>query len=133
MKCYLTLLSLYLVSALAFADEPYPWELLKDRKFRESYYAILGKKKDEKWLSTLSGPSTPVRKVTVLDVEYVFIQSCKPHECDSHNIVVIYSPKSLRTYAKLVEEGAASKLGNPSTEISAALDKLYDEEFGTSN
>ena len=133
MKRSVIFLSLYLMSVLAFADEPYPWELLKDRKFRESYYAMLGNKKDEKWLSTLSGPSTPARKVTILDVEYWFIHSCKPHECDSHNIVVIYSPKSLRTYGKLVEEGAVSKLGNPSTEIGAALDKLYDEEFGTNN
>ena len=114
------------------AEQPYPWELLKDRKFRDDYYAMLGEKVHEKWLSTLSGPSTPARKVTVLDVEYLFIQTCKPHACDSNNIVIIYSPTSLRIYGKLVEEGAISKLGNPSTEISAALERLYDEEFGSS-
>ena len=94
---------------------------------------MLGKKVDEKWLSTLSGPAEPAKKVTILNAEYLFIHSCKPHDCDSHNIVIIYSPTSLRIYGKLVEEGAMSKLGNPSTEISTALDRLYDEEFGTNN
>jgi hypothetical protein len=92
---------------------------------------MLGEKVHEKWLSTLSGPSTPARTVTILDVEYLSLQSCKPHACDSNNIVIIYSPSSRRIYGKLVEEGAISKLGNPCTEISAALERLYDEEFGT--
>lgn len=129
MKRALIFLGLYLISTLVIA-EPYPWELLKDRKFRNAYYAMLGKKTDEKWLSTLSGPAESAKKVTILNVEYLFIHSCKPHDCDSHNIVIIYSPTSFSIYGKLVEEGVISKLGNPSTEISAALDRLYDEEFG---
>jgi hypothetical protein len=132
MKRSLIFLSLYLISTLVVA-EPYPWELLKDRKFREPYYAMLGKKTDEKWLSTLLGPAEPAKKVTILDVEYLFIHSCKPHDCDSHNIVIIYSPTSFSIYGKLVEEGVISKLGNPGREISAALDRLYDDEFGTTN
>ena len=133
MKRFLIFLTLCLIPTLGIAEEPYPWELMKNRKFREHYNALLGKKIGEKWLATLSGPAEPAKKVTIVDGDYLFIHSCKPHDCDTHNIVIIYSPTSSSMYAKLVEEGAPSKLGNPSTEISAALDKLYDEEFGTNN
>jgi hypothetical protein len=124
MKRCVTFLGLYLISTLALAAEPYPWELIKDRTFRESYHKILGEKVHEKWLSTLSGPSTPAQKVTILGVEYLSLHSCKPHDCGSNNIVIIYSPKPVRIYAKLVEEGAISRLGKPSPEIAAALDRL---------
>jgi hypothetical protein len=132
MKRSITFLSLYFISTLVLAEQ-YPWELLKeDSKFRKSYHAMLGKKVHEKWLATLSGPSTPVTKVTVLDVEYLYLHSCKPHDCGENNIVIIYSPKSLRIYGKLVEQGAITKLGKPSKEIGTELDRLYDEQFGNS-
>jgi inhibitor of lysozyme (Ivy) len=133
MKLALTLFSLCLMSDLALAEGPYPWDLLKDRKFRDAYYTMLGKKRSEKWLSALSGPSEPAKKITISDTEYLFVHSCKAHECDSHNIVIIYSPTLLRMYGKLGEDGALSTLGKPSTEISATLDKLYNDEFGDTN
>jgi hypothetical protein len=133
MKRALTFLSLCLISNLALAAETYPWDLLKDRKFRDAYHLMLGKKSNETWLSTLAGPAEPAKKITISDAEYLFMHSCKAHECNSHNIVIIYSPTLLRVYGKLGEDGAVSTLGNPSAEISAALDKLYNEEFGNTN
>ena len=114
---------------MAFA-EPYPWELLKNDKFRKPYYAMLGEKTGEKWLSTLNGPSTPAKRSPISGVEYLVIQSCKPHDCDTHNILIIYSPVSHDIYAKLVEDGKITMLGKPSVEISSALNRLYEEEFG---
>jgi hypothetical protein len=119
-----------LLSNRAFAEEPYPWELMKDQQFSKAYHAILGGKAGEKWLSTLSGPSTPATKSSILGVEYLVLQSCKPHDCGEHNILIIYSPASHAVYAKLVEEGKATILGKPSAEISSALNRLYEEQFG---
>lgn len=126
----LILLTLCCLTSMAFAEEPYPWELMKDQQFRKAYHAILGEKAGEKWLSTLNGPSTPATRSSILGVEYLVLQLCKPHDCGEHNILIIYSPASHAVYAKLVEEGKASILGKPSGEISSALHRLYNEQFG---
>ena len=114
----------------AWAAETYPEDLLKDAKFRKAYHAMLGPKKAVKWLAALSGPAEPPKKVTEAGEEYLFFHICKAHDCNVHNMVVLYSAATSRCYAKLSENGKASKLGNPSAPISAALDRLYQEQFG---
>ena len=117
-------------ATVAWAAETYPEDLLKDAKFKKAYHEMLGAKKSVKWLAALSGPATPPKKVTEAGGEYLFFHICKAHECNVHNIVVLYSASTSRCYAKLSEDGKVSKLGNPNAQISAALDKHYQEEFG---
>jgi len=133
MKLAFLFFNLCLISTLTFAEESYPWDLLKDPKFRDAYRAMLGEKSKQKWLSTLSGPAEPAKKITIAGAEYMWMHSCKAHDCDTHNIVIIYSPASAHAYAKLSEEGAVSILGNPNAEIKAGLDKLYNDEFSNTN
>ena len=121
------------VATVAWAAETYPEDLLKDPKFRKAYHAMLGEKKAVKWLATLSGPAEPPKKVTEAGGEYLFFHICKAHDCNVHHIVVLYSASTSRCYAKLSEAGKVSKLGNPSAQVSPALDRLYQEQFGEIN
>jgi hypothetical protein len=130
MKRSYVVLAFCCLAQMALAEEPYPWDLVKQPKFRKAYHAILGERAREKWLSTLDGPSTPATKTSILGIDYLVMQSCKAHDCGAHHILILYSPASGVAYAKLYEEGKISVLGKPTGEISSALDKLYDEQFG---
>ena len=121
------------VATAAWAAETYPEDLLKDAKFKKAYLEMLGEKKSVKWLAALSGPAEPPKKVTEAGAEYLFFHICKPHDCGEHHIVVLYSASTSRCYAKLSEAGKVAKLGNPNAQISTALDKHYQEEFGQIN
>jgi len=121
------------VATVSWAAETYPEDLLKDAKFKKAYHEMLGGKKSAKWLAALSGPAEPPKKVTEAGVEFLFFHICKAHDCNVHNMVVLYSASTSRCYAKLSEEGKVSKLGNPNAQISAALDKHYQEQFGEIN
>lgn len=121
------------VATSAWAAETYPEDLLKDAKFRKAYHAMLGQKKAVKWLGTLSGPAEPPKKVTEAGGEFLSFHICKPHDCAEHNMVVLYSASTSRCYAKLSEAGEVSKLGDPNAQISAALDRLYQEAWGQVN
>ena len=120
-------------ATVAWAAESYPEDLLKDAKFKKAYHQMLGAKKSVKWLAQLSGPAEPPTKVKEAGDEYLFFHICKAHECNVHNMVVLYSASTSRCYAKVSENGKVSKLGNPPTQISTALDKHYQEEFGEVN
>ena len=121
------------LARVAWAAESYPEDLLKDPKFRQAYHTMLGEKKSVKWLSTLSGPAEPPKKVTEAGAEFLFFHICKAHDCNVHNMVVLYSASTSRCYAKLREGDRVFRLGKPSAPISATLDRLYQEQSGDTN
>ena len=121
---WLGLLSLSIGSAGALA-EPYPWDMLKDGDFKQAYRAMLGTKAKLRWLAKLDGPANPVERIEVGEdrESFILIKACKPHDCTSHNIVVLYSPNQKVTYAKLVESPGSVLLGRPPASLVAILEE----------
>jgi hypothetical protein len=114
---------------MAVLAEERAWDLLKEKQFRSAYYATLGAKRSEKWIAKLFGPSQQTTHEVVGQIEYVFADSCKPHYCDTDNLVIAYAPAGKAVFVKLVEEGNATWLGNPSPEVKAQLESHYVRRF----
>lgn len=92
----------------------FPWELIKDNSFKKAYVALLRQENlKERWLSTLNGPATKNRLLHVGGKKFVYMQSCKQHECNTHTIRLLFSPQEKRIYGKLVEGNSIMWLGSP--------------------
>ena len=128
MRASLTLLFLPLLALLAFA-EPYAWDLLKDAKFNKAYKAALGPRVKEPWLAELPGPSEEAKKIKIGGKEYLYVHSCKPHACDTHNLVLLYSAENGAVYGKISEDQKLTSIGKPPANVAAELDKLYAKQF----
>lgn len=105
------------------AYEQYRWDLLKRRDFRTSYYKLLGSSRNERWLK-LTGLSNMSKYVVINQLGLVMTDSCKMHECGTHNIVILYDPAHKNSYGMLREEENVSFLGNPSLCYQQALQNL---------
>ncbi len=111
------------------ASAQLPWEMFKNPEFRAAYHAALGAKKTEKWLVSLAGPSAPSTTEVLNGTEYVLADSCKPHWCNTHNIVFAYAPATKKVFGKLVEAGGVSWLGSPPSNVQAMLEAKHAKRF----
>lgn len=128
MKRMILAFSIFAAPMSAVAEER-AWDLLKDKHFRVAYQATVGTKWSEKWIARLFGPSQETTREVVGQVEYVFADSCKPHYCDTNNLVIAYAPANKAVFLKLVEDGNIIWLGNPSPEVKARLENHYVRRF----
>jgi hypothetical protein len=111
------------------AESTLPGDLLKnDQKFRASFRTLIGKSQ-ERWLSQLNGPQLPIEYVAVGpdDEEYLLLTSCKAHSCNTDNAMILYSPKTGKTYARIEKGGKATVRGDPPWEVAVKLVHLYME------
>jgi hypothetical protein len=128
MPTFLTLLVFFVLASFANA-EPFAWDLLKDGKFKKAFTAALGPKAKEPWLAELPGPSEEAKKLKIGGKEYLYVHSCKPHACDTHNLVLLYSAESGAVYGKIGEDQEATVIGKPPADVAAELNKLYGKQF----
>ena len=92
---------------------------------------MLGSNTREKWITQLTGPSSVAVNTMIGGEEFVFINSCKPHACDTNNIAIAYNKTTKRAFAKLREEsGVHLLLGSPTVEVKSELEKYYEKRFG---
>jgi hypothetical protein len=121
---------LFCLSSSSVFAEPYPWDLLRnDTAFKKEYLKLLGPKASERWLVKLQGPSTPAEKMTINGVDYLYLHSCKPHWCDTDNLILLYSKTNKTLYGKLFEEGTVTWLGEPDQSLSSRIEDLYVKRF----
>lgn len=62
---------------------------------------------------TKGGTSSQAQNVTIGGVRYVVLQSCKPHDCASQSIAVLYSQEAKKmtgVFSVSAEDGAEQKL-----------------------
>ena len=114
------------VAAAAHAE--YPSDLLKnDTQFRRLYQSLVAREK-ESWLSKLKGPQSPIEHVTAgaQDDEYLLLDACKAHNCNTENVLILYSPKRGVAYAKVNRKGVYTVLGKPPADILLDLGRLFD-------
>jgi Inhibitor of vertebrate lysozyme (Ivy) len=122
------MLAITVATTVAFAEER-AWDLLKDKSFRAAYHKTLGAKRSEKWIAKLFGPSQETTRQKIGQTEYIFADSCRPHYCDTNNLVIAYVPSNRAVFVKLVEDRNVSWLGNPSTEVKTLLENYYALRF----
>lgn len=103
----------------------HPWELIKDKNFKDVYVALLrGEHLDRRWLSSLSGPAPKSKLLSIDGRKFVYAQSCKQHECNTHVIHLFFSDQEKRMYGLLIENDSTIWLGNPSVCTKEALRML---------
>jgi len=122
------MLTIAVASAGSHAEER-AWDLLKDKSFRSAYHKLLGEKRSGKWVAKLYGPSQETTYEMIGQVKYIFADSCRPHYCDTNNLVIAYAPSTKTVFVKLVEENDISLLGNPPTEVKTQLENYYARRF----
>ncbi|MDR7307042.1 Ivy family c-type lysozyme inhibitor [Rhodoferax saidenbachensis] len=107
------------------AAEPYPWELLKDRDFSKAYTAMLGPHIRQPWLAQLNGPANPVEHIQLGPErkDLIRFEACRPHQCDTDYITVLYFRKHRRAYARLVLPSGVFMLGRPPGTLAELLAK----------
>jgi hypothetical protein len=104
--------------------EVYPWEMLKLSEFSKSYRTILGSRIKEKWIRMLDGPSSPSKMIATSQGNFVVIQSCKQHYCNSHFIIILFNPVTVQSWMLLLEEEKIYWFGNPDDKTKVLLKKV---------
>jgi len=93
--------------------------------FSTAYRALLRRNKlKDSWLTHFNGPASPVRRVGINGAEYLHVDGCKAHACDTNNITVLYCEKEKAIYARLTQNGESFWLGDPPDEIMQAFAQL---------
>jgi hypothetical protein len=116
-----------LLSHIAHAD--FSWDLIKKPEFKKAYLKVLGDKRKENWIATLSGPSSEVEQTTIDGNDFIIGHSCRPHYCNTHNLFFFYSPNDKQVFVKLAENGKFSILGKPTPKVEEELNAHYNEYF----
>lgn len=129
---FLFLFALYLALCAQAPAKLYPWDLIKDPDFKRVYVKTINPyaQGEGRWLKELKGPSNPAKAITIGSDEYLFLHSCKIHNCNTDNIVILYNRATKHIYAKLFTKGEYKILGQPSTPILDKLNELYRDTFG---
>lgn len=112
------------------ASAPYPWDLLEQPDFKAAYFKALGSKAQVPWIGELSGPADQATRKNIDGEEYWLANSCKPHACQTDNIVFAYGISSKRVFVKLVEStGRGVLLGSPPAGVKVELEAYYASRF----
>lgn len=78
----------------------------------------------------MSGPSEEAEKKIIGTEEFIFINSCKPHACDTDHLAIAYSKSSRSVFAKLrVDAGEPTMLGAPPDQVKSELEAYYKKRF----
>ena len=92
-KKFITLLlSLSTISAYAQNDLTVS-DLAKNTDTKAAFQKMIGKQKLPEWVMQ-NGTSSPTKYVEINGKKYWVLNSCKPHDCGSQSIAVLYSPGS---------------------------------------
>lgn len=98
-------------------------------KFKAAYRKALGTRAKTPWLAKLDGPSPQARKVTVAGNEYLLLASCKNHECDENNLVLLWSAPRGIVYGMIHEGGKSAHIGRPPAAVAKELGGLWRAEW----
>ncbi len=121
----MTMLACVLASA-SFADQPYLYDLLKQKPYHAAWDAMLkGEKKVDKWIvtfgKTYDGVTDKVKTVTVDGQSDMLGWVCKPHDCGGNQLYVLFAPGGSSAFGMLVTDKGSRWLGGPSDPVKAAL------------
>lgn len=102
----------------------YAWSLLDNKDFTKNFEETLKKSnvpKSEKWLYTLSGPSSPSSNIVIGDEEeWTLFNICKAHDCaDNISLFIMNTDGNIK--GVIHQNTGYSFYGNPTDEESSIL------------
>ncbi|EKK4015226.1 Ivy family C-type lysozyme inhibitor [Cronobacter sakazakii] len=110
-----TLIALFLsLSGLATSayaqDDLSIKQLATDKSTEAEYQKMVEGQHLPKWVAQ-GGTTSPARSVKLGDKEYMVLTACKPHDCATQRIAVLYSPatKKMAGVISTVDEQAESE------------------------
>lgn len=104
-------LSLCVFSAYAQEDLTVD-KLAAQAETKAAFKEMVGKHHLPDWV-TKGGTSTPAREVKIQDKTFWVLSSCKPHDCATERVAVLYSPaekKLAGLFSAVDEKNASEKL-----------------------
>jgi hypothetical protein len=74
------------------------------------------------YAATLDSPPIPSFGVPVGSQAYSLAFTCKPNDCENHQLFVLFAPEGRHAWALLLTAGGGPRwLGNPDDDIKAAI------------
>jgi hypothetical protein len=107
----------------------YPWEMLAIEEFKKAYTEMLASKNHEAWVSSLTGTGNKNKMLNVLQKHLVMITFCKPHFCDTNQMLILFNPVLKKCYAISAAEGKFDYLGTPDDSTKNLLKILLVDEY----
>lgn len=109
--------------------DAYPWETLAIEEFKKAYTEMLVSKNQEAWVSSLTGTGNKNKMFNVFQKHLVMITFCKPHFCDTNQMLVLFDPVLIKCYAISAGDGKFDYLGTPDDNIKSLLKILLVDEY----
>src|SRR5580765_5266472 len=93
----------------ADADQPYLFDLLKQKPYHAAWNAMLkGEKKVDPWIitfgKTYDGVSDQIKSVTVDGAADTLGWVCKPHDCGGNELYLLFAPGGTAAWGMLVTD-----------------------------
>src|SRR5262245_19622978 len=98
-----------LAGGLARADQPYLYDLLKEKPYHAAWNAMFkGEKKVDPWIVTFGrtydGVSDQIKTLTVDGQADKLGWVCKPHDCGGNQLYVLFTPDAGKAWGLLVTD-----------------------------
>jgi hypothetical protein len=107
----------------------YPWETLAIEEFKKAYTEMLASRKHEEWVGTLDGTGNKNKMLKVFQKYLVMITFCKPHFCDTNQMLVLFNPALKKCYAIYAGDGKFDYIGAPDNDTKSLLKILLVDEY----
>ncbi len=86
--------------------------LAANKETKAAFKQMLGKQKLPKWV-TQGGTTSQNKTVEIAGSQFLVLNACKPHDCASQRIAVLYSPSTHKmsgVFSSVEEKNASEKL-----------------------
>ncbi len=103
--------------------DAYPWEMPAMEEFRAAYAGMLGSRTYDEWIGTLTGTGNKNKMLYAFQKHFVMIALCRPHFCDTSQILILFDPLVKKCYAIYAKDGKFEYPG-PSDETMKSLLKI---------
>jgi hypothetical protein len=107
------------------AKGPAMGELLRLPKYIYAWQGMMAGETPPQWVKdyalSLDGPPVPTIPVELDGEIYTLGFTCKPNECDTHQLYVLFAPEGRDAWGLLASPDGASWLGKPDERIQKAI------------
>lgn len=110
----------------ARAEQPYFYDVLKQKPYHAAWSAMFkGEKKIDPWIvtfgKTYDGVSDQIKTLTIDGQNDTLGWVCKPHDCGSNQLYVLFTPDAGTAWGMLVTDKGTRWFGKPGDSVKAAL------------
>jgi hypothetical protein len=108
------------------AKGPVMGELLRLPKYIYAWQGMMAGETPPQWVKdyalTLDGPPVPTIPVPLDGEIYTLGFTCKPNDCETHQLFVLFAPEGRDAWGLLASPNGVSWLGKPDKRIQKAID-----------